>query len=641
MNENTKSFAALNSNLLEKLAADLLFVQGHTQIRRTGGPGDGGRDIHSLDPEKKLHLTQCKYHQDSDLACSSSDLSELPMAMIKLGYSRGLFLTNARISPQGKREYLNDYPDLRLDFLEGEALEREVLGNGMLTALWYEGRRFSEVSVSTVFPTIIRRHEGDRPFMPFRSSQEPDLVPLLDYLANRHGSYKFSISRGTTSSEPFIPYRAPEPLTTEEGAMPFLQVMEIAALGEIALPDLPTLAEDICKGSINWLLPEFGGLSVRVGSPSIIPLEGSNSGSRILSNIGATSFTATQAFCGKEKPWFAARPNSYWSIQSDARVSEADWIRLYSEDLDCCLAYEIHSRISSSARFWQEALREIQLSGWQRSLFCLLPKWESWPYPEIPEPDETVEWSWDKRMLCGWLHWTVLGNPVTIRSGEDPTMESPEDRECRERLSEIEIYLNTVPDAKLLDATEARHMVALAGGDPFPAIGFRTIDTADVVVNLGILPSPIRPASRMFELSIAWRSKIAVADAKASIAKAISEFDSEFFGMQAIESWEEYLFFRIDITPEKIEELPTEALLNDFFNRLRVFLPLLTRYLEEHGKAELATKQLWAERFDVNFGISYEQSDKLYVGTIEADGSITKKIDAKSWLENGFPKSSG
>ena len=141
----------------------------------------------------------------------------------------------------------------------------------------------------------------------------------------------------------------------------------------------------------------------------------------------------------------------------------------------------------------------------------------------------------------------------------------------------------------------------------------------------------------MFELSIAWRSKIAVADAKASIAKAISEFDSGFFGMRTVERWEEYLFVSIDITPDKIAELPTEALLNDFFNRLKVFLPLLTRHLEEHGKAELATKQLWAERFDVNFGISYEQSDKLYVGTIEADGSITK-LDAKTWLENGFPQ---
>src|SRR6185369_6820978 len=499
MNEKVSSFDALNSNLLEKLAADLLFVRGHRQIRRTGGPGDGGRDIHSLDPEGKPHLTQCKYHQDSDLACSSSDLSELPMAMIKFGYSRGLFVTNARISPQGKREYLNDYPDLTLDFLEGETLEREVLGNGMLTALWYEGSRFTDINVSTVFPTLIRRHQGDRPFMPFRVLERPDLTPLIDYLTKRHSEHKFTIKRGSTSSEPFTPYRAPEPLTMEEGAMPFIQVIEISVLGQIALGDLSVFAEDICRASINWLLPEFGALSVRVGRPSIVPLEGSNSGSLILSNVGAKSFTATQAFCGEEKAWFAAKPNAYWSIQSDARVSEADWIRLYSEDLDCCIAYEIHARISSSARFWEEALREIQLSGWERSVFCLLPSWEAWPYPTIPEPDETIQWPWNNRILCGWIHWSVLGNPVAIRTGDDAPIESSQDRECRERFSEIETFLNTVSDATLLDAREARHMVALAGADPFPAIGFRTIDTADVVVNPEILPSPIQPDSRRFE----------------------------------------------------------------------------------------------------------------------------------------------
>jgi len=59
------------------------------------------------------------------------------MAMTKLGYRTGLFVTNSRISPQAKREYLNDYPNFRLDFLEGETLAKEVLSNGMLTALWY------------------------------------------------------------------------------------------------------------------------------------------------------------------------------------------------------------------------------------------------------------------------------------------------------------------------------------------------------------------------------------------------------------------------------------------------------------------------------------------------------------------------
>src|SRR2546425_851294 len=128
---------ALSASALVQLTADLLQAKHHSNIRVMEGPGDGGRDIHSIDAESRPHLTQCKYHLDSSHTCSSRELSELPMAMTKLGYNRGLFVTSAKISPQAKREYLNDYPDIILDFLDGGELAKEVLANGMLTALWW------------------------------------------------------------------------------------------------------------------------------------------------------------------------------------------------------------------------------------------------------------------------------------------------------------------------------------------------------------------------------------------------------------------------------------------------------------------------------------------------------------------------
>ena len=145
----------LDQRSLVRLAADVLLTRRHSSIRPTDGPGDGGRDIHSLNPSDNPHLTQCKYHKDATQTCSSTELSELPMAMTKLDYKHGLFLTNAKISPQAKREYLNDYPDLELDFLDGEELAREVLSNGVLTGLWWEGTQFSQINVSTIFPMII------------------------------------------------------------------------------------------------------------------------------------------------------------------------------------------------------------------------------------------------------------------------------------------------------------------------------------------------------------------------------------------------------------------------------------------------------------------------------------------------------
>jgi hypothetical protein len=99
---------ALTPKLLVRLARDLLVARAHQQVRQTDGPGDGGRDVHSLTGAGEKHLAQCKHHDDPSHACSSDEVSELPMAMVKFGVQHGLFLTDARISPQAKREYLND-----------------------------------------------------------------------------------------------------------------------------------------------------------------------------------------------------------------------------------------------------------------------------------------------------------------------------------------------------------------------------------------------------------------------------------------------------------------------------------------------------------------------------------------------------
>src|SRR5215212_2281425 len=60
--------AALSRNLtprlLTELVCDILTIWGHTNIRITDGPGDGCRDIHSIDLEKQKTLSQCKFHED-------------------------------------------------------------------------------------------------------------------------------------------------------------------------------------------------------------------------------------------------------------------------------------------------------------------------------------------------------------------------------------------------------------------------------------------------------------------------------------------------------------------------------------------------------------------------------------------------
>jgi len=161
--------AQLDQRSLVRLCCDVLFARSHLDIRCTDGPGDGGRDIHSLDRKGSRHLAQCKFHGNMDQACSSADLSELPMAMIKMDYATGTFFTNSRISPQGMREYLDSYPNLSLEFLDGDCLAEEVLANPLLRAVWFDGQTIVRVNNAVVIPLIARLHDRDVPIHPLRS----------------------------------------------------------------------------------------------------------------------------------------------------------------------------------------------------------------------------------------------------------------------------------------------------------------------------------------------------------------------------------------------------------------------------------------------------------------------------------------
>lgn len=191
--------ASLDARALVQLCRDILFTKGHSQIRCTDGPGDGGRDIHSVIPKQIPHLTQSKFHSDPNLSCSSSELSELPMAMVKLGYNHGLFVTNGKISPQGKREFLDNYPNLTLEFLDGENLAAEILADTLLRAIWFDGASISRVNMCTVYPILVRSHEGDKPVL----LDERDATPALSYLRGKRSQLSFLFRRATSTSEPF------------------------------------------------------------------------------------------------------------------------------------------------------------------------------------------------------------------------------------------------------------------------------------------------------------------------------------------------------------------------------------------------------------------------------------------------------
>ena len=51
----------LDEKKLVDLYADMRTLEGYTEIKIMDGPGDGQRDIHSIDCNGEKHLTQSKF----------------------------------------------------------------------------------------------------------------------------------------------------------------------------------------------------------------------------------------------------------------------------------------------------------------------------------------------------------------------------------------------------------------------------------------------------------------------------------------------------------------------------------------------------------------------------------------------------
>lgn len=161
------------------LVRDLLVMRNHTGIRIMDGPGDGCRDIHSHTPESYLHITQVAHVRQPTKTIGTRKVGELPNALLKFGASHGLIVTSGRISPQAKRECLNDYQQFDLDFLDGDALADEILRQVPLKAIWFDGAEFGRVSNCIRVPVLLRDPSAGNHWFLHVQILEENGAPLL------------------------------------------------------------------------------------------------------------------------------------------------------------------------------------------------------------------------------------------------------------------------------------------------------------------------------------------------------------------------------------------------------------------------------------------------------------------------------
>lgn len=617
-NIREKITEALDPKLLVDLAADLLFSKSFSNIHRTDGPGDGGRDLYAESNGEKI-LVQCKYHEDYNKTCSSRELSELPMALVKFNYTKGIFITNANISPQAKREYLDNYPNLKLLFVDGDELGLSIVEAPLLRSIWFDGESIYKKEPSIRVPFLIREHIDDLPYVINEHACKTSLSELNRTICESFPKLKIRIKSNRTDTKRFEPYKAPLPLTREEGGSYSFLFSELIVEGIDSLADIEPFKERVKDLLIAWLKDKLNGFSLRFGKSYVAARNNDGDGTEIELDSRPVSYIVTKNFMGPEISFYDVGEHLDWTSTNDARVSEAEYIRLYNEELNVCLDYKIKSRIGWNEQLEKLASKERLKIAWEKSVFCLCEAFESWPFSDIPEPDEQIAWIDDKSMICGWLHFSLLGYPSQTRSrnseGFGAFMKLPDEADFAATQQTIKSKLLDKKGIKIIEPVTARHMIAISGNDIFDIPEEYIYICGEVVNYQENIPSPILPSSSQFHLELALINEVYGAFSDLTFLEKVDSlpFVSDVWTKITPNSC--HICIALDI--ESIEHDDTKNVVFCISKMASQIVDIVD--LGSPVGSFIATKEFWKANFNVSLGSSWKDSSKTYGFTTTSD----------------------
>ena len=149
------------------LIADILSsYYNHHNVRVVDGTGDGKRDIFSVNSKGEKIITQCKYHYDMSKTSGTRQTDEIVIALNKYKSNIGFFCTSGKLTPQSKREYLDNYPDFELNWLEGHEIVDIVLEDTILRKVWFENEKIHLTNSNVSIPFIFRKLPEDISLQP-------------------------------------------------------------------------------------------------------------------------------------------------------------------------------------------------------------------------------------------------------------------------------------------------------------------------------------------------------------------------------------------------------------------------------------------------------------------------------------------
>lgn len=350
--EKLKYLKSLNENDFPYLVADILALCfNHSEIKVTDGTGDGKRDIYSITQNGEKHITQCKFHYDFTKTCTSSETGELINGLLKFGYKYGFFATTGKLSPQAKREYLDNYPGYCLDWIDGIGVVDKVLENNLLYKIWFEDGLIDKSLRRVILPFTIRQYPDNTNFNLKESLEIHSTLTLKNNFFNQRQFFPYNHNDTKTGfsslSNNVIGYQ--------------VEINNFFSYSQIQKSKKAIL--DFIQSQIYT-----GILFVRFGIPFMHNILESDNENQINLPISAETSVIQPESIIEEKEWLITLSEE-WILPPNCKASSFDWFSFYNKKLDISLQICYETKILEE----QNAMINIRMGFeklvWKKSLF--------------------------------------------------------------------------------------------------------------------------------------------------------------------------------------------------------------------------------------------------------------------------------
>lgn len=488
-------------NLDEKqfpfLVADILYlIYKHTEIRIVDGPGDGKRDIISIDKKGRQCITQCKYHVDNKKSVSSRETDEIAIALVKFNAQTGIFATTGKLSPQAKREFTTNFTQYELAYLEGVDIVDLVLSSPILSSVWVNNESIELTSKALVFPFVIRKILEDKP------------ISEINHVSRSSDK----IINSQISKDYFYPYRSPKIMTIKESTGTFFYCNHLIYSDVIRMHQIDLISEKVFKDILVSLQHEYELVSLRIGVPFLASIEDGEIEEKLKLYFEPQTFIITKEKIYLESEYVIPCNYADCVFPKRFRTSEASWATWFFTKLDICLQIELSSPASTENDIQTTLLKETHLSKLNDSLFFILTKEQFNQLNQILEEDSFPNWDCNYGFdghIVGWLHPYITSDSILLpfKIIDDTLIFNEDESESNEFNAFIKKIENTLTNHsfQICSTQKAINLSKDTSSPLFIEPKFQRYETAEIFHYFDDIPSPIFLEERYFVFICIWK----------------------------------------------------------------------------------------------------------------------------------------